>query len=227
LTLCNEKVMVLAAALPIESHFLIKRLSKVEKIVSKDICSISAGYAYGRRIFVLTSGPGGLNAALAHEFLHTNFEVGQVITFGLAGSLNEDLSVGDIVIPTAVGLAEGGEDDDLPLDPINRRVAYGGNVTFGGLALQSSQPLGPERKRALGGRRAICVDMESHTAATIAKKHGACHSVVRVISDEMDTPLNLTNPKADTMFMAAARVAVERNAEFLYAMLAGEMNRAV
>lgn len=225
MTLCNEKVMVLAAALPMESSFFLKMLSKVEKIVTKATFSISTGYTHGKRIFLLTSGPGGDNATLAHEFLHSNLNVGQVITFGLAGALEKNLSVGDIVIPSSVGVAEGGPDDDLPLDPVYQAAEYRGDVFCGGLALQSSQPLGPEQKRTLSGRGAICVDMESHTAATIAKKHDARHSVVRVISDEVNTPLDLTNPKADVRFMASARMAGERNARFLDAMLAGEGNR--
>jgi len=225
LTVYSEKIMVFAAALPFEAGFFAKMLSPVQTIVTKSHFSLSTGNSHGKRVFLMTTGYGGARATMAHRFLHSRFSVDRVVTFGLAGALATHIRTGDIIIPASVGLAEGGPDDDLSLDPISQPVGFDGNIYCGGLALQSVRPLDAAGKIAHAGRGAVCVDMESHVAAAIAKKHGAACSVIRAVSDELDTPLELANPRGDAGFMAAARLAARRNAEYLDAMLAaGEAN---
>lgn len=213
--LFDEKVTVFAASLPWEAQYLSEKIFKMENIVSKDGFSISAGYWRERPVLVLVSGVGSARAALAHQFVHSNFNVKRVVIFGLAGALRKGMKVGDIVIPEAAGLVGGEQADFKPLEMVPTAHDYDGDVFCGGVVLQSDKPLGPREKMALAVGNAVCVDMESHTASSIARLHGVPCSVIRAISDEIDTVVDLAKPKGDARFMAAAKVAAERNSIFI------------
>lgn len=59
------------------------------------------GSLHQRDIIVVKCGIGKVNAALCTQILIDNFEIKAIINTGVAGGLNDDLNIGDIVISSA------------------------------------------------------------------------------------------------------------------------------
>lgn len=58
------------------------------------------GFIYGHSVVVVRSGIGKVNAAVCTQILVDVFDVTEVINTGIAGSLNADINIGDIVLST-------------------------------------------------------------------------------------------------------------------------------
>lgn len=58
------------------------------------------GFIYGNPVVVVRSGIGKVNAAVCTQILVDVFDVTGVINTGIAGSLNADIDIGDIVLST-------------------------------------------------------------------------------------------------------------------------------
>lgn len=58
------------------------------------------GSLYGKQVVVVRSGIGKVNAAICTQILADDFKVDMVINTGIAGSLNADIDIGDIVLST-------------------------------------------------------------------------------------------------------------------------------
>ena len=57
-----------------------------------------SGKLYGKDVVVVRSGIGKVNAAICTQILIDEYKIDRVINTGVAGAINEDLDVGDIVI---------------------------------------------------------------------------------------------------------------------------------
>lgn len=127
--------------------------------------------------------PGGGDASyLAAELDRLAPDADAIVSWGLAGALRDDLTIGDWVVGTGVS---GGFEHDC--DPGWReRVlaalpgALAGRFHADGLLADAPA------KRALGAGGAIAVDMESHIAARVAAAHGLPFAILRVVSDRVD-----------------------------------------
>jgi len=92
---------------------------------------------------------------------------GMILSCGIAGALDPSLEPGDVVIDGDAAVAE--------LLPDARRGAVIGQDTIAATAAE---------KRALHELTgALAVDMESHVAARVARRHGLSFAALRVISD--------------------------------------------
>lgn len=60
------------------------------------------GRIHGKRVVLLKSGIGKVNAAMATTIMHERFKPSHVINTGSAGGFHEELEIGDIVISTEV-----------------------------------------------------------------------------------------------------------------------------
>jgi adenosylhomocysteine nucleosidase len=116
-----------------------------------------------------------------------------LVSFGLAGALAADLAPGDLLLPAAVMLPDGGR---IATEPAWReRLAA--TLQRAGLRTQSAPILGSERivatraaKRALLARSgAVAVDMESQAVAQIATQAGLPFLVLRAVADGYDQPI--------------------------------------
>ena len=58
------------------------------------------GNIFGKDVVVVKSGIGKVNAAICTQILVDDFQVDGVINTGVAGSLNNDINICDIVIST-------------------------------------------------------------------------------------------------------------------------------
>jgi len=147
-----------------------------------------------------------------------------LLSFGLAGALASDLSVGDVVIASEI--VQGGE--RWPCDAamvgalssrfgVQPRVMVGSGVVVAGAAA----------KRVLSAQGAA-VDMESQVVARAANRHGLPLAVFRVISDAAGhvlPPAALAGFREDGgIDVAAVIVALARDPRQLPALLEAGRN---
>ena len=72
------------------------------KITSKASMDFYEGTIKGKRAVVVRSGIGKVNAGMCAQILADVFEVDAIINTGIAGSLNNEINIGDIVVSTDV-----------------------------------------------------------------------------------------------------------------------------
>jgi adenosylhomocysteine nucleosidase len=171
----------------------------------------------GRDVRVLCSGVDPERArTAAGRLCHEG--VAGLVSFGLAGGLAADLAPGDLLLPQAVILPEGGR---MMIEP-----AWCGRLTKtlqrAGVRARSAPIVGSERivatreaKRALLAQTgAVAVDMESHGVAEVAARFGLPFLVVRAVAD-----------RSDQVIPRAALGAIDANGDVRYLALFGRLIR--
>ena len=140
----------------------------------------------GADLCVLCSGANPAGARTAAQRLADEGVAG-LVSFGLAGGLADDLAPGDLLLPQAVVLPDGGR---IVAEPAWRgRLAA--TLERAGLRAHNALVAGSETlvatgdaKRALAVRTgAAGVDMESHGVASVAANAGLPFLIVRAIAD--------------------------------------------
>lgn len=76
----------------------LKGKMSIDRIVSKASMEFYTGTLSGVDVVIVRSGIGKVNAALCVQILADVFQVTHVINTGVAGSLNADLDIGDILV---------------------------------------------------------------------------------------------------------------------------------
>ena len=76
----------------------LKRDMEINRTVRKARMEFFEGTLKGKQVVVVRSGIGKVNAAVCTQILVDDFQVDCVINTGIAGSLNADINIGDIVI---------------------------------------------------------------------------------------------------------------------------------
>jgi adenosylhomocysteine nucleosidase len=144
--------------------------------------------------------------------------VAGLVSFGLAGGLAADLASGDLLLPQAVILPDGGT--IMPEAAWRGRLAA--TLERAGLRARSAPIVGRERivatreaKRALLAQTgAVAVDMESHGVAEVAARFGLPFLVVRAVAD-----------RSDQVIPRAALGAIDANGDVRYLTLFGRLIR--
>jgi adenosylhomocysteine nucleosidase len=80
----------------------IKKDMQISRTVKRAKMEFVEGTLEGRPVVVVRSGIGKVNAAVCTQLLVDEFQVDCVINTGIAGSLNADINIGDIVISSDV-----------------------------------------------------------------------------------------------------------------------------
>lgn len=116
-----------------------------------------------------------------------------IVSFGLAGALRDGLEIGDWIVASRLAGAV-----DIDTDPAWRDAALARLPgSKAGVAYADGRMIGSvAEKRGLGADADI-VDMESHIAAQVARRHGLPFAVIRCVSDRVDHML----PHAITVSM--------------------------
>ena len=76
----------------------IKEQMENVKVMSKAAMDFYEGTLSGKDVVVVRSGIGKVNAAMCTQILVDNYQVDAVVNTGIAGSLNADINIGDIVL---------------------------------------------------------------------------------------------------------------------------------
>ena len=195
-------------AMEVEVASLKERMQDVE-ITRKASMEFYAGVLEGKKVVVVRSGIGKVNAALCVQILVDLFQITHVINTGVAGSLNADLDIGDILISkdaihhdvdaTVFGYPLG----ELPQMGIREFIA---DETLVNLAVESCKKVNPDltvrtgrvvsgdqfissddvKKRLIEVFHGDCAEMEGASIAHGAYLNKIPFIVIRAISDKAD-----------------------------------------
>jgi len=167
-----------------------------------------AGSLHGHKVVICKSGVGKVNAAVCTQVLIDRFNVGKVIFTGVAGALDPELDIGDIVISsssvqhdidvTALGYGRGvipyQEVSDWAADEELVAAAsaagdklFPGHIKTGkvlsGDQFIADRSLVQRLRDELGG---TCVEMEGASVAQVCAMNQVPYVVIRSISDKAD-----------------------------------------
>jgi adenosylhomocysteine nucleosidase len=217
------------SALQGEIQMLLRRMTRVESTPALGR-QFYAGELQGQKIVVVGSGVGKVRASACAQHLIDEYSVESMIVFGLAGALNSDLRVGDIVVSDTTVMydyvvAGEGVNENIEIGPIQA------DPHLAELALRATRFVSPkgglygkiltgDAVVADSGRRAIlrrdfdgdCVEMEGAAAALVCSLNGVPFVIVRAISD-------LADESAHSQFELAFEHAANRSADVVLHML--------
>ena len=180
---------------------------KMTDVTQEEIGGISfyKGKLCGKDIVFVQSGIGKVNAALTATLLIDRFDVEKVIFSGVAGSLNKELNVGDIVIGTDVvqhdvdatefgyklgqipQMKEWAFEGDKELIEKVKSLRESKERLFFGRILTGDQFVSKKDVKIRLGKdfEALCVDMESGAVAQVCTRLGVKFLIIRSISDSI------------------------------------------
>ncbi len=195
-------------AMDIEVEGLKKDMA-ISREVKKAGMIFCEGSLQGHPVVVVRSGIGKVNAAVCTQILADEFQVGAVINTGIAGSLNAQIGIGDIVISTDVlhhdmdAVNFGYEPGQIPQMDV---FSFAADEAMADLAEAVCHEVNPEisvfRGRVVSGDQFVadkavkerivkqfhgfCTEMEGAAIAQTAYLNEIPFVVIRAISDKAD-----------------------------------------
>ena len=199
----------LIAAMPVEAELLMSQM-KDTKVAMIGRHEYKYGTLFGQTVVISISGPGKVNAAICATSMIQNFKPSYVINFGVAGSLDPMIGLGDLVI--AKGVVQHDINTTCLGDPlglisgINMKVLSTDGLVTSSL-IEASEPMIPqihmfEGVIATGDQflhdaglkimihdrfDSLAVDMETGAIAHACYMHYTPFGAVRCISDRADS----------------------------------------
>ena len=187
-----------------EAEAIKKEIKEIKETVISGI-SFFTGKFNDRDVVFVQSGIGKVNAAITATLLIEKFKVSEVIFSGVAGSLDERLKVGDVVIgrdivqhdvdATAFGYKMGQipQMKEWAFESYKELVEKAGNINdfdhriFFGRILTGDQFVSKKDVKIRLGKdfEALCVDMESGAVAQVCTRLGVKFLIIRSISDSI------------------------------------------
>lgn len=95
------KTVGIIGAMEVEVAILKEKMEDV-RIIKKASMDFYEGILAGKKVVVVRSGIGKVNAGICAQILADVFSVDAIINTGIAGSLNKNINIGDIVLSTDV-----------------------------------------------------------------------------------------------------------------------------
>ena len=95
------KTIGIIGAMEVEVAILKDKMEDV-RIIKKASMDFYEGILAGKKVVVVRSGIGKVNAGICAQILADVFSVDAIINTGIAGSLNKNINIGDIVLSTDV-----------------------------------------------------------------------------------------------------------------------------
>lgn len=203
-------------AMEVEVAELKDRMQEVT-ITRKASMEFYEGFLSGKKVVVVRSGVGKVNAGICAQILVDEFAVEVIINTGIAGSLNKDVNIGDIVVSTdlvhhdmdAVGF--GYPKGQIPqMD----QFSFQGDEALRRLAVRVCREVNPEIQvfegRIASGDQfvsdqavkdriakefgAYATEMEGAAIGQAAVLNGVPFLVIRAISDKADGSAHVDYP---------------------------------
>ncbi|MCT8137351.1 5'-methylthioadenosine/adenosylhomocysteine nucleosidase [Anaerobacillus sp. CMMVII] len=214
---------------------LLKENIEIEEEVVKATITFYVGTLHGKEVVICKSGVGKVNAAITTQLLVDHFSVSKLIFTGVAGAVDPNLNIGDIVISTsaiqhdldasALGFKKGevpmfAYSSDFPADEslINlakdaAKALEGVNVIKGRI-LSGDQFIADHQKVAELGElfEGKCVEMEGASVAHVAMLNNIPFVVIRSMSDK-------ANGEANVNFAEFTKLASERSFSIVNSMV--------
>ena len=208
----------------------------MEQVEEKTIASMDfmKGMVNGHPVVVVRSGIGKVNAAICTQILADVYEVDAVINTGIAGSLNADINIGDIVLSTDAlehdmdAVAFGYPVGQIPrmdtlsfvaderlrkiakttCERVNPEVAV-----FEGRVVSGDQFISDKAKKEwlIENFAGYCTEMEGAAIAHAAYLNGIPFLIIRAISDKADDSASVDYPAFEAK-------AIEHSVKLLLAL---------
>lgn len=203
-------------AMEVEVESLKAMMDKAE-VIKKAGMDFFQGIIEGKKVVVVKSGIGKVNAAICSQVLIDEFQVEAIINTGVAGSLNPDIRICDIVISTEavehdMDVSPLGYDKgvipDMPLscypaDEALRNLAkdsvkaanlnisvFEGKIVSGDQFIATTEKKKELREFFSGD----CAEMEGAAVAHAAYLNEKPYLVIRAISDQADGEAEMDYP---------------------------------
>lgn len=210
-------------AMKIEAEAIIASLSDTRTETVSGV-EFTVGKRYDKEVVVAICGIGKVFAAICTEAMILKFAPTLIINSGVAGTLTEKLSIGDIAIAKSlvqhdmdtsplgdpVGLVSGinkiyFDADEAAVSALEKAAAsVGANSVVGTIASGDQFMSDTEKKNAIRDRfTAIACEMEGAAVAHVAYVNGVPFAVLRAISDSASGDAQMEYPKF--VAMAAER----------------------
>ncbi len=188
-----------------------------KEILVKARMEFCRGKLYGRDAVVVRSGIGKVNAAVCTQILVDEFGVDALINTGVAGSLNADIDIGDLVISTdavhhdmdatifgdPVGQVPRMDVFSFEADEALIQKAKAANEkanpeirTFSGRVVSGDQFVSSAevKERLVSQFHASCTEMEGTAIAHTAYLNDVPFVIIRAISDKADNSATMDYP---------------------------------
>ena len=187
----------------------LKKNMEIEETTEVASLSFCRGKLSGREVVVVRSGIGKVNAAICTQILVDQFHVDVIINTGIAGSLDAEIDIGDIVISTDA--VEHDMDASIFGDPIGQipqmdTFSFPADESLVKLAKEVNEKANPDVHTWIGrvvsgdqfvssGEKkeqlirvfdAKCTDMEGAAIAHAAYLNKISCVIIRAISDKAD-----------------------------------------
>ena len=186
-------------------------------ITSRARMDFYEGTLEGKKVVVVRSGIGKVNAGMCTQILADIFGVEAVINTGIAGSLNNDVNIGDIVLSTDVlhhdmdatvfgdpaGQIPRMDTLSFPADKELVKKAVAANEkanpdihTFTGRVASGDQFISDKevKERIVSLFHPMCVEMEGAGIAQAAYLNKVSYVIIRAISDKADNSATMDYP---------------------------------
>ena len=192
-----------------EEVAILKESMEVQDTLERAGMTFVKGIMSGKEVVVVRSGIGKVNMGICAQILIDCFGVDTLINTGVAGSLDADINIGDIVISTdavqhdmdvsmlgdPVGQIPRMDTFSFPADEKLVKLAVEVNKevnpdiqTFTGRVLSGDQFISDKDKKKwlIETFGASCTEMEGAAIAQAAYLNGIPYLVIRAISDKAD-----------------------------------------
>ena len=210
------KLIGIIGAMEVEVENLKAMMTDV-RIQRKASMEFNRGRLNGKEVVVVRSGIGKVNAGICTQILVDDFQVSCVINTGIAGSLRNEINIGDIVVSTdALQHDVDATIFGYPLGEIPQlgTLSFKADDELGELAEQVCREVNPDiqvyRGRVVSGDQFIsskevkqhlidefggsCTEMEGAAIAQATHLNGIPYVVIRAISDKADDSASMDYP---------------------------------
>ena len=209
-------VIGIIGAMDEEVAFL-KEEMKIEEVIEYASMQFYKGELYGKNVVVVRSGIGKVNAAICAQILADKFQVDVLINTGIAGSLDADIDIGDMVIST--DLVEHDMDATIFGDPLGQvprmdTFSFPADEALVEKAVAANQEANPDirtftgrivsgdqfvssssvKEKLVENFQAKCTEMEGAAIAHAAYLNQISCVIIRAISDKADNSATMDYP---------------------------------
>lgn len=180
------------------------------------------GKLFGKDVVIVRSGIGKVNAAICTQILADDFNVDNIINTGIAGSLNEKINIGDIVLSTdtvehdmdavafgyKLGVIPRMDNSFFVADEKLRNIAkeccheiLDGVEVFEGRIVSGDQFISDREKKnwLVENFSGYCTEMEGAAIAHAAYLNNIPFLIIRAISDKADDSASMDYPAFEAM----------------------------
>lgn len=198
---------------------------EIAETVEQAAMTFVRGTLCGKEVVIVRSGIGKVNAAICAQILVDRFGVDTLINTGIAGSLDADIDIGDIVISTdavqhdmdasifgdPVGQIPRMDTFSFPADEKLVEAAVKANEetnpdikTFTGRVVSGDQFISDQgvKDRLVSLFAAKCTEMEGAAIAHAAYLNKVSYVIIRAISDKADNSSTMDYPAFEKQAIA-------------------------